>query len=259
MDTFEAFVEKTVQTVGDMIAQVGTLVMPVMRYVDASEHATALKVGGSIFLIVLGIIFMMHSFHQFSTKNDSEDDMDLPDSFIFANMVMKAFYPFLVIYLFMASVKGHQVLGAASMTFDNYVEWHESYQFFGALVLFEFLLVSALCVLRLKPLKLVKYWILTVDYAIIGLVLGNIYLFLAQLFSQNWLGGLVVYLFGIFLDTLIPFLFIGTSVAPIYAFLIWIGSVFVRFFQSFTFQVETRSGKTYEGNALFFIMDQLLP
>lgn len=49
MDTFEAFVEKTVQTVGDMIAQVGTLVMPVMRYVDASEHATALKVGGSIF------------------------------------------------------------------------------------------------------------------------------------------------------------------------------------------------------------------
>lgn len=99
MDTFEAFVEKAVQTVGDMIAQVGTLVMPVMRYVDASEHATALKVGGSIFLIVLGIIFMMHSFHQFSTKNDSEDDMDLPDSFIFANMVMKAFYPFLVIYL----------------------------------------------------------------------------------------------------------------------------------------------------------------
>lgn len=252
----QSFLEKLIAFIGGIIAKIGTFVTPVMRYIDSSEHASVLKIGGAVLLIVLGIIFVAHSFSQFSK---SEDNIDLPGSFAFANMVMKVFYPLLVIYLFMASVKGHQVLGPASMTFDNYGQWHDSYQFFGAVVLFEFFFVSALCVLRLKPLKLVKYWTLTIDYGIIGLVLGNIYMFLTQLLAQSWLGSLVVYLFGIFLDTLIPFLFIGTSVAPIYASLFGIGSVFVRFFQSFSFTVEGRSGKVYEGNSLFFIMDMLLP
>ena len=259
MNSFDAAVEKVVHMVGTVLTQIGTIVLPVVHYIEGSQHAGALKAGIVILLFVLGIIFWLHSYAQFCRSEEKEEEMDLPAGFFFARMVMKVFYLLLVIYLFMASVKGHQVIDFGTMRFDNFGEWYENCQFFGALVVFEFLLTSALCILRLKPIRLVKYWVHTTDYAIMGLLLGNFYLFLVEVFSQNWLGSLLVYLVGIFLDTVIPFLFVTTALAPVYAFLIGFGSIFVRFFQSFTFQVETKSGKVYEGNSLFFIMDMLLP
>ena len=260
MDAFDAIVAKLAGFVGGVLEIVGRAVAPVMGYIEASEHTSALKAGGTVFLLAAGAVLLFFRISGMSNSDDGDDSTDdLPDSFVFAKMIMKVFYPLLIIYLAMTSVKGHAVVELVPMTFDNFAQWYETNQFFGGVVVFEFLLVSALCVLRLKPLRLIRYWVLTADYLILGLLLGKFYLFLVELLSNFWLGSLLVYLLGLFLDTPIPFLFVGTAVAPIYAFLFGIGSVFVRFFQSFTFQLETKSGRTYRGNALFLLMDQLLP
>lgn len=261
MDAFDAIIAKLVGFVGGVLEIIGRAVAPVMRYIEASEHASALKVGGTIFLLAAGVLLLGLQLANLRQRDEAEDALEdaLPDSFVFAKLVMKVFYPLLIIYLAMASVKGHSVVELVPMTFGNFAQWYESNQFFGGVVVFEFLLVSALCVLRLKPLRLLRYWVLTADYVILGLLLGRFYLFLVELLSGFWLGSLLVFLLGLFLDTLIPFLFVGTAVAPVYAFLFGIGSVFVRLVKSFTFQLETKSGKVYEGNALFFLMDQLLP
>lgn len=259
METLQTIVERLETIAGDILARIGTIVAFVLLQIDASANPALVRAAAVVVLFGLGIAFWAHSLYRFRHTDEDPEDYDLPAGFFFARMCMRAFYPLLVIHLFMTAVKGHQVLELVPMRFDNYGAWYGPNQFFAGLVLFEFLFSSALCLLRLKPLRLIGYWVHTIDYALIGLFLGNLYLLLVQLFGRNLLGGLLVFFLGIVLDSIIPFLFVGTSVAPIYAYLVGIGATIVRFFQSFTFQVESKDGRTYEGNSLFFIMDMLLP
>ena len=64
----QSFLEKLIAFIGGIIAKIGAFVTPVMRYIDSSEHASVLKIGGAVLLIVLGIIFVAHSFSQFSKR-----------------------------------------------------------------------------------------------------------------------------------------------------------------------------------------------
>lgn len=260
MEKWNEFLERLIELVGSVWNFVGELWMPVWERISGS---TFLMAAGALAALILGIVLLVISFRRWQKNYDLDKEITksiyMPAGFWWMKMIMKFFYPLLVLYIGMLFVRGMSIIEIEPMGFHNYANWYVNNQIFGGIIVLEFLFVSVLCLVRLKPFRLLVFWVKTIDFALIGALIGHFYLFLEELSSGNVIAGMLVFFLGIFLDGLIPFLLIVTALAPIYCSIIILLSPLSLLFHSFDIKIEMKDGTVWKSNMLFFLMDELLP
>lgn len=249
-----------------MWSWIGHLWMPIWQCILQNPMNMLLIIGGIIALFILGIFLQIVSWKKYNILDELEEMDKFPAGFFWAAMIMRIFYPLLTAYISMTFIKSTTSAGGftsylAGVTyhFNNYAQWLRHDQIIGGVVLLEFFILSFLCIIRLKPLRLIRYWIHTIDFALIGYIIGNLYLLLLNLAESNLFASLVIGLLGIILDIAVPFIFSVSALAPVYCFVLTLLAPILRFFGCFEVNFELENGKVCRGNTLLLFIDQMLP
>ena len=122
----------------------------------------------------------------------------------------------------------------------------------------QFLLSSVVSILRFKPLSLLQFWVTSIDYLLLGRIIGRLYVIIAGVLG-NGLLGVLFSLFGVFLNFLILIIFCLTAFLPVYCAITAILSPIVALVKGFRVSLEMKNGEVYIGNMLLLVMDMLCP
>lgn len=241
----------------------GTLWTPVWLYITQARMDWLIIMGGSLILFLLGIWLQAVCRKKYRKHDEKIFEIigEFPGGLFWLAMVMKIFYPLLVAYLGMLFVRGTMITGGeAPYRFDNYAEWIQTSQVIGGVVMLQLMGRSAVCLIRFKPLRLLKFWVHSIDFALIGAMIGTLYVLLLNGLGDSFFGGLLLGLAGIVLDIAVPCLFCITALAPVYCFIyaVFLAPI-LRFIHAFDITMEFEDGDLYAGNTLLIVMDALLP
>ena len=253
--------------VDSILRFIGDLWMPVWIWVLQQPADALIVLIGNLVLFALGILLtkIRHKrdgkfYEKYSQIMDA-----VPFGIFWPCMIMRIFYPLILVWFGTLAVNGGSVLSGGilgnatfSFSFYNYPDWIGYAQLIGAAVVLQFLLSSAVSILRFKPLSLLQFWVTTVDYLLIGRIIGRLYDIIARALGNGILGALFS-IFGIFLNLALPVIFCLAAFLPVYCAIAAILSPIAALVKGFRVSIEMKDGKVYTGNMLLLVMDMLCP
>ena len=251
--------------VDSVLRFIGDLWMPIWAWILQQPADALIVLIGNLVLFALGILLtkIRHKrdgkfYEKYSQIMDA-----VPFGIFWPCMIMRILYPLIVTWfgamaLMGGAVLSDGILSDATFSFYNYPDWIGYAQVIGAAVVLQFLLSSAVSILRFKPLSLLQFWVTTVDYLLLGRIIGRLYVIIAGVLG-NGLLGVLFSLFGIFLNFLIPIIFCLAAFLPVYCAIAAILSPIAALVKGFRVSIEMKDGKVYTGNMLLLVMDMLCP
>ena len=141
MEKWNEFLERLIELVGSVWNFVGELWMPVWERISGSAFLMA---AGALAALILGIVLLVISFRRWQKNYDLDKEITksiyMPAGFWWMKMIMKFFYPLLVLYIGMLFVRGMSIIEIEPMGFHNYANWYVNNQIFGGIIVLVFFL-----------------------------------------------------------------------------------------------------------------------
>lgn len=251
---------------GKVLEGVGTLAGKVASLLDALPGDGVLTVVLALVLLAAGAWLWYRQLHRAFHSGKEPKIPALPGWMLFYYYLMKISYPLLTIELaFLCYMSGNgsnvgmldvMVDKEIHYNFFNYAMWKETPRNFAFVLLLIFVLKALSCVLGRKPLHLVRFLIYSIDCALIGWIIGVVFLVFTEVTNTGFPGILiylpvsfVVYItipFFFFAGITLPLLVVaGTICAPVIDVITRLGRA-----GNFTFEW---GGKTYQSNVWLLI------
>lgn len=252
---FDSIVSKVIALADAVLCWIGDLVLPVCNLIQRSKVDFLVAFVVILAMFALGIILRKSHSKEARKYSDQFENLVLkiPGGIYYALIVMKVFYPLIVAWF------GMQISISQSHSFYNFSEWAGMDQALVVIAMLQFLMTSAICAIRLKPLHLLRYWVYTIDFALIGYVVSRLITLLYNLIGGVFLGKFLVLAIYYILYVGLPWILILTAFAPVYGMIALILSPILSFVNAFKFNVELENGEVYKCNLLLLLSDMMLP
>lgn len=253
---------KLVALTDAVLCRIGDLVLPVCDLIQGFKADFLVAFAVIVVMFALGIILCKFHLKKAGKFYDRFVDLavKVPGGIFYAILVMKVFYPLIVAWFGMQiGIDGLFEGGGQPFSFYNFSEWAGRDQALVVIAMLQFLLTSAVCVIRLKPLHLLRYWVYTIDFALIGYVVSALLFLLYRIIGDFFLGTLLILAIYYILYVGLPCLLILVAFAPVYSMIALTLSPIIGFVKGFNFNIELGNGEVYECNLLLLLTDMLLP
>lgn len=257
-----AVTSKLIAVTSAVLSLIGDLVLPICDWIQGFKADFLVAFAVILAMFVIGILFCKAHLREAGKYYDRFVDLatSIPGGIFYAFLVMKVFYPPMVAWFGMqVSLDMSFGYGPGQRTFYNFLEWPGMDQAIVVIAVIQLLVTSAVCVLRLKPVHLLRYWVYTIDFALIGYVVGRLLILLDNIVGGIFLGQLLVLAIYYILYVGLPWILIITAFAPVYSLIALILSPIIGFVNGFNFNIELENGEVYTCNLLLLLTDMMLP
>lgn len=253
-------IDKLIAFIDFVLSFIGRLWNPVWQFILGFKLDFLIILGGIVVMFALGIALLVHQLRHSRDAYKRFEQLigKIPTGMFYCVIISKVFYPLIVAwYGFLLTTSGS--FSSKQYTFFNFTEWSKMEKILVVIGVLEFLFSSLMCVIRFKPLRLLRYWIYTFDSALIGYSIGRILIILLNTIGENFLGSLLVLGIYYILYVGLPWIMIITTFAPVYSAIALILCPIFGFIKGFRFDLEMPDGNVYTVNFLLLISDMLLP
>lgn len=210
---------------GKVLKGVGVLAEQGSSLLEALPGNGLIPVGIAFVLLIIGARMWYKQIYRFFHSDKELKMPELPWWMLFYYYLMKIFYPLLTIELtFLCYMSGNgsdvgmlDVMVDKEIHYDffNYDLWKETPRNFAFILLMIFAVKVISCALGRKPFHLVRFLVYSVDCALIGWIIGVVFLVFTEV-TNNGFPGILIYLpvsFVVYIT--IPFFFFAGMTLPI--------------------------------------------
>lgn len=263
MYMFASITSKLIAVTDAVLCRIGDLVLPICDLIQGFKADFLVAFAVIVVMFALGIILCKFHLKEAGKFYDRFVDLavKIPGGIFYAIIVMRVFYPLIVAW-FGLQLGLDNFFGfgeGMSFSFYNFSEWAGRDQALVVIAMLQFLLTSAICVIRLKPGHLLRYWVYTIDFALIGYVVSALILLLYRIIGGFFLGQLLILAIYYILYVGLSWIFILVAFAPAYAMIAFILSPIIGLVNGFNFNIEFDNGEVYKCNFLLLLTDMMLP
>ena len=151
---------------------------------------------GSVGLLILGILLVTATKKMRESAWSGVEEMFEHATGYYSILVKLFYYPlvFETVMFCMISGEGQNsgmFAGIVDMdvkfTWYNYSDWFDGPKYFGAVIVLYFLMKTIACILRKRPFRLLKFYVHTADFAILGAVVGFLYVCMCDIRTGSFI------------------------------------------------------------------------
>lgn len=187
------FFEGLYAWVGEILFRFGLMIEPLMHKLYKNGFLMFFSCLG---MLILGVIVVVATKRlRESTLKGVEEEIKGITGY-YSILAKLFYYPLIIEAVFFCVVSGQGInTGTFTGVVDanvhytlfNYIEWSEAPKYFMCFAVLRFLLKTAACIIKRKPLKLFRFYVHTIDAVILGWIIGNLFLFLSELSREGFL------------------------------------------------------------------------
>lgn len=179
--------------VGGCLAQFGLLTEP-LRY--RLENDGFLLVFGSLGMLIVGILLVAATKKLQKSAWDGFGEEVESTMGYYSVLGKLVYYPLVIETVFFCVISGQGpntaifqgvVDSKVHYTLYNFMEWSEAPKYFLCFAFLRFILKTAACIIKRRPLKLLRFYVHTIDATIIGMAVGHLFLFLAEFSNEGFI------------------------------------------------------------------------